>query len=143
MYNKVTLIGRLGKDPEVKTLSTGATVANFSMATTESYKDKNGEKKETTEWHNIVIWNKLADIVKQYVHKGDLIMIEGKITTRSWEKDGVTRYSTEIVAHEMKMLGSKGGNSNSAYPASSMRSAEGNKPSEDKVSVDDMSDLPF
>jgi len=113
--NKVILVGRVGKDPEVRNLDSGATVANFSMATSESYKDKTtGEKKETTEWHNIVLWRSLADIAAKYVHKGDLLYIEGKLQTRSWEKDGVKRYTTEIVASNMTMLGSKSGNSTSA-----------------------------
>lgn len=108
MLNKVQLIGRLGKDPEVRTLTTGAMVASFSIATSEHWKDKTtGEKKESTEWHNIVIWRGLAEVAQKYLHKGDLIYIEGKMTTRSWEKDGVTRYTTEIVANEMKMLGGK------------------------------------
>jgi single-strand DNA-binding protein len=108
--NKVMLVGRLGKEPEVRNLDNGAIVANFSIATSESYKDKTtGDKKEITEWHNIVIWGKLAEIVQRYVHKGDLIFVEGKLRTRSWEKDGVTRYTTEILGDNMTMLGSKGG----------------------------------
>ena len=108
--NKVILIGRLGKDPEVRNLENGATVANFSMATTETYKDKTtGERKEITEWHNIVLWRGLADVAAKYLHKGDLVYIEGKLRTRSWEKDGVTRYTTEVVGDAMNMLGTKGG----------------------------------
>jgi single-strand DNA-binding protein len=109
--NKVILVGRLGKDPEVRHLENGATVANFSMATSETYKDKNtGEKRETTEWHNVVLWRGLAEVVEKYVKKGDMIYIEGKLKTRSWEKDGVTRYTTEVVGDNMTMLGG-GGNS--------------------------------
>src|SRR5215212_3656236 len=108
--NKVILVGRLGKEPEVRNLDNGAIVANFSIATSESYKDKTtGDKKEVTEWHNIVLWRGLAEIAQKYVHKGDLVYIEGKLRTRSWEKDGVTRYTTEVVADNMTMLGSKGG----------------------------------
>lgn len=108
--NKVILVGRLGKEPEVRNLDNGTAVANFAIATSESYKDKTtGEKKETTEWHNIVLWRGLAEIAQKYVHKGDLVYIEGKLRTRSWEKDGVTRYTTEIVADNMTMLGSRGG----------------------------------
>ena len=108
--NKVILVGRLGKDPEVRNLDNGATVANFTIATSESYKDKTtGEKKEITEWHNIVLWRGLAEISQKYLHKGDLVYIEGKLRTRSWEKEGVTRYTTEVVADNMTMLGSKGG----------------------------------
>ena len=90
--NKVILVGRLGKDPEVRNLENGVTVANFSLATSESYKDKTtGDKKEVTEWHNISLWRGLADIAAKYLHKGDLVYIEGKLRTRSWEKEGVTR----------------------------------------------------
>jgi single-strand DNA-binding protein len=114
--NKVILVGRLGKDPEVRNLDNGATVANFTMATSESYKDKTtGEKKEITEWHNIVVWRALAEISQKYLHKGDMVYIEGKLRTRSWEKEGVTRYTTEVVADNMTMLstGKGGGNSSS------------------------------
>lgn len=107
--NKVILVGRLGKEPEVRNLDNGATVANFTIATSESYKDKTtGEKKEVTEWHNIVLWRGLAEIAQKYLHKGDLVYIEGKLRTRSWEKEGVTRYTTEVVADNMTMLGSRG-----------------------------------
>jgi single-strand DNA-binding protein len=98
--NKVELIGRLGKDPEIKNLSNGSAVANFSVATSESWKDKrSGEKQEKTEWHNIVVWNeKTIEFVEKYLNKGDLVRIEGKIQTRKWEdQDGKDRYSTEIV----------------------------------------------
>ena len=119
--NKVILVGRLGKDPEVRNLENGAVVANFTMATSETYKDRNtGERKEVTEWHNIVLWRGLAEIASKYLHKGDLVYIEGKLRTRSWEKEGVTRYTTEIVGDNMTMLGSKpgggqGDRSNSGY----------------------------
>ena len=115
--NKVILVGRLGKDPEVRNLENGATVANFSMATTETYKDRTtGERKEITEWHNIVLWRGLADIAAKYLHKGDLCYIEGKLRTRSWEKDGVTRYTTEIIGDNMTMLGTKGGSGGGSSP---------------------------
>ncbi len=108
--NKVILVGRLGKEPEVRNLDNGAMVANFSLATSESYKDRTtGERRETTEWHNIVLWRGLAEIAQKYLHKGDLVYIEGKLRTRSWEKEGVTRYTTEIIADNMTMLGSRGG----------------------------------
>jgi single-strand DNA-binding protein len=107
--NKVILVGRLGKDPEVRNLENGAVVANFSIATSESYKDRTtGEKKEITEWHNIVLWRGLAEIAQKYLHKGDMVYIEGKLRTRSWEKEGVTRYTTEIVGDNMNMLSPKG-----------------------------------
>ena len=115
--NKVILVGRLGKDPEVRNLDNGATVANFTVATSESYKDKTtGEKKEITEWHNIVLWRGLAEISQKYLHKGDMVYIEGKLRTRSWEKEGVTRYTTEVIADNMTMLSTKGsGNSGGSY----------------------------
>ena len=112
--NKVILIGRLGKEPEVRNLDNGVSVANFTMATSESYKDRTtGEKKEVTEWHNIVLWRGLAEITQKYLHKGDLVYIEGKLRTRSWEKEGVTRYTTEIVADNKTILGSRGGGQSS------------------------------
>ena len=113
--NKVILVGRLGKDPEVRNLDNGATVANFTIATSESYKDKTtGEKKEITEWHNIVLWRGLAEISQRYLHKGDMVYIEGKLRTRSWEKEGVTRYTTEVVADNMTMLSTRGNSSSSS-----------------------------
>ena len=112
--NKVILVGRSGKDPEVRHLENGATVANFSMATSETYKDRTtGEKRETTEWHNVVLWRGLAEVAEKYVKKGDMIYIEGKLKTRSWEKDGVTRYTTEVVGDNMTMLGGGSGSSSS------------------------------
>lgn len=113
--NKVILVGRLGKDPEVRNLENGATVANFTMATSETYKDKTtGEKKEITDWHNIVLWRGLAEIAQKYLHKGDMIYVEGKLRTRSWEKDGVTRYTTEIIGDNMTMLSTRGGGGSSS-----------------------------
>jgi single-strand DNA-binding protein len=106
--NKCILIGRVGKDPEVKTIQSGASVANFSLATSESYKKENGEKVQQTTWHNLVMWRGLADVAGKHVKKGDLLYIEGKIQNRSYEKDGVTKYITEILVNNMTMLGSKG-----------------------------------
>ncbi len=109
MINKVILVGRLGKDPEGRALENGTQVANFSVATTESYKDKTtGEKKTTTEWVNVVLWRGVAEVAIKYVRKGDLVYIEGKLKTRSWEKDGVTKYTTEVVGDVLQMLGSSG-----------------------------------
>ena len=106
--NKVILIGNLGKDPEVRTLDSGVKVANFSLATTESYKNRNGERVENTEWHNIVLWRGLAEVADTYLKKGNQVYIEGKIRTRSWDdKDGNKRYTTEILADNMTMLGSR------------------------------------
>lgn len=109
MVNKVTLIGRLGKDPEVRYTPDGTMVTTFRMATDEQWKDKNGEKVQRTEWHQIVTYRKLAEICGQYLVKGKLVFIEGKIQTRQWEdKEGVKRYTTEIIASNMQMLDSKG-----------------------------------
>jgi single-strand DNA-binding protein len=105
--NKVILIGSLGRDPEVRFMTNGEAVANFSMATSENWKAKDGTKQEKTEWHNIVAYRKLAEIIGEYLKKGEPVYIEGKLQTRKWEKDGVTRYSTEIIADTMQMLGSK------------------------------------
>ena len=104
--NKVILVGRLGKEPEVRNLENGATVANFTMATSETYKDKTtGEKKEITEWHNIVLWRGLAELAAKYLHKGSLVHIEGSLRTRSWEdKDKNRRFMTEIIASNLVML---------------------------------------
>ena len=108
--NKVILVGNLGKDPEVRYMPNGDQVANITIATSERWKDKaTGEKKELTEWHRIVFYRKLAEIVGQYLKKGSPIYIEGRIRTRKWQdKDGQDRYTTEIEANEMQMLGSRG-----------------------------------
>lgn len=102
--NKVMLIGHLGNDPESRQAG-GNTVCNFTVATSESYKDSKGETVERTEWHRIVVWGKLAEICKQYLAKGRQVYVEGKLQTRSWEKDGQKQYTTEIVASVMQMLG--------------------------------------
>lgn len=106
--NKVIIIGRLGKAPEVRSLDNGTKVANFSVATSEVFKDKNtGERRENTEWHNVALWRGLAEVAEKYMNKGDMVYIEGKLRTRSWEKDGITRYVTEIVGDQMTMLSPK------------------------------------
>lgn len=106
--NKAILIGRLGKDPETRTTESGAAVTTLSIATSESYKDKAGNRVEKTEWHNIVLWRGLAEVAAKYLTKGSLIYLEGKITTRKWkDKEGKDRYTTEIVADNMTMLGGK------------------------------------
>jgi single-strand DNA-binding protein len=129
--NKTIILGRLGKDPELRTLESGNTVATFSVATSEKYKNAKGEQVENTEWHNIVIWNKLAEVAGKYLKKGDQVYLEGKITTRSWEKDGVTRYTTEIVVKEMTMLSSKSSDSRPPVPAEPDHPADLNHESED------------
>jgi single-strand DNA-binding protein len=118
MVNKAILVGRLGKDPEVRYTPDGTMVTNFNLATDENYKDKNGEKVQKTEWHRIVTFGKLAEICGNYLVKGKLVFIEGKIQTRAWDdKEGVKRYSTEIVANDMKMLDSKGQSQGQGKPA--------------------------
>jgi single-strand DNA-binding protein len=107
--NKAILVGRLGRDPETRYTGGGQAVANFSVATDYSYKDKNGERQKRTEWHKIVAWRQLAEICQKYLKKGSLVYIEGRIETREWQdKEGQKRYSTEIIANEMRMLGGKG-----------------------------------
>jgi len=108
--NKAILIGHLGKDPEVRYMPSGEAVANVTLATSETWKDKSGVKQEKTEWHNIVFFKRLAEIVGEYLKKGSLIYVEGRITTEKWtDKEGKDRYTTKIVANEMKMLGGKSG----------------------------------
>lgn len=129
MVNKVILIGNVGAEPEVKTLESGIAVANLRLATTESYKNKNGERVDQTEWHSIVLWKGLAEIVEKYVHKGMRLYIEGRLRSRSWEDDkGVKHYTTEIYATTMQML---------SYP----------KDNQDEVpnivSVPETDDMPF
>jgi len=106
--NKVILVGRLGRDPETRFTGGGQAVANFSMATDESYKDKNGERQKRTEWHKIVVWSKLAEIAQQYLKKGSLLYLEGRLQTREWQdKEGQKRTTTEIVATNFRMLGGR------------------------------------
>ena len=141
--NKVILVGRLGKDPEVRNLESGATMANFSMATSETYKDKTtGERKEITEWHNVVLWRGLADIAAKYLHKGDQVYIEGKLRTRSWEKDNVTRYTTEIVGDNLTLLGSKPSGSAGVDHIQAPAINTANDPGE-RTSPETTDDLPF
>jgi single-strand DNA-binding protein len=107
--NKVILVGRLGRDPETRFTSGGQAVANFSVATDESYKDRNGERQKRTEWHKIVVWGKQAEIAQQYLKKGSLVFIEGRIQSREWQdKEGQKRTSFEIVASNFRMLGGRG-----------------------------------
>jgi single-strand DNA-binding protein len=116
--NKVQLIGNLGKDPEVRAIPSGAKVANFSIATTESYNDKNtGQKVEKTEWHNIVMWRGLAEIAEKYLRKGTQVYVEGRLQTRSWDdQNGQKKYMTEIVVDNLVMLGRPGGNRDGGAP---------------------------
>jgi len=126
--NKVILIGRLGKDPETRYMPNGEAVTNATLATSENWKDKSGEKQEKTEWHNLVFYRRLAEIAGEYLKKGSQVYIEGKLQTRKWEKDGVTRYTTEIIVNEMTMLGGKSSGSSNfevveKAPASEQSSA--------------------
>jgi len=131
--NKAILVGRLGKDPETRFMTNGEAVTNVSLATSENYKDKSGEKQERTEWHNLVFYRRLAEIAGEYLKKGSQVYVEGRIQTRKWQdKEGKDRYTTEIIVNEMKMLGSKSGGGSfevvddqSAAPA---RSAPAAKP---------------
>jgi single-strand DNA-binding protein len=112
--NKVILVGNLGRDPEVRYMPNGEAVCNFSIATTDTWKDKAGAKQEKTEWHNIVMYRKLAEIAGEYLKKGRPVYVEGRLQTRKWEtKEGQERYTTEIIADSMQMLGGKDGGSTS------------------------------
>ncbi len=116
--NKVILIGNLGKDPEVRHLESGRAVANFPIATSESYKNREGDKVTHTEWHNIVLWTPLAEIAEKYLNKGKQVYIEGRLTTRSYEdKDGNKKYITEVVGQNLTMLGSRPDSDGPAAPA--------------------------
>lgn len=107
--NKVMLIGNLGKDPEIRFTAGGQAVANFSIATTERWKGKDGNTEEKTEWHNIVVWGKLAELCREYLHKGRPVYVEGRLQTRSWDdKEGKKRYTTEVVAQTIQFLGGRG-----------------------------------
>jgi single-strand DNA-binding protein len=121
--NKVILVGRVGKDPEVRYLENGVAMAKFSLATSESYKDKSGQKVEQTEWHNIVLWRGLAEVAEKYVRKGNLIYIEGKIKTRVVGEDNNKKYYTDIIGDNMTMLGGRNESSGDSQ-SSPMRVAE-------------------
>jgi len=119
--NKVILVGNLGKDPEIRHSASGAAIANITVATSDNWKDKQtGEKQERTEWHRVVFFNRLAEVVGEYLKKGSQVYIEGRLQTRKWtDKDGQDRYTTEIVANEMQMLGSRSGAQNDNQAAQS------------------------
>lgn len=121
--NKVILVGRLGKDPETRYMPNGDAVTNITLATSETWKDKNGEKQEKTEWHRITFYRKLAEIAGQYLKKGSMAYVEGRLETRKWtDKEGVEKYTTEIIANEMQMLSSKSSSDNSAQQQESQQS---------------------
>ena len=150
--NKVILVGNVGADPETRYMPNGNAVTNITLATSETWKDKNtGEQQERTEWHRVTFYQRLAEIVAEYVRKGSKLYVEGRLQTRSWEQDGIKRYATDIIANEMQMLdsrgsgggGSSGGNyqpSQAAAPASKPQSAPQPAPA-DMDSFDD--DIPF
>lgn len=136
MLNKVMLIGRLGADPEVRYTPDGAMIVNFRMATDESYKNKQGEKVQKSEWHKVITFGKLADICSRYLKKGKLIYLEGRLQTRTWDdKDGVKHYMTEIIGNNMQMIGPNDSKEQEPYPT------EENRYKQPAVTEDD--DVPF
>jgi len=142
--NKVILVGNLGADPEVKYMPNGNAVANVTLATSESWKDKqSGENREKTEWHRVVFFRRLAEIAGEYLKKGSQVYIEGKLQTRKWQdKNGVDRYTTEIVANEMQMLGGRGGGGSADFGgAAASQSAPAAAPAATADDFDD--DIPF
>jgi single-strand DNA-binding protein len=146
MINKVILVGRLGKDPEIRSTPNGTTVAKFTVATDEKFTDRAGEKQERTEWHNITAWGKLGEICGQYLRKGKLVYLEGSIRTESWDdkESGQKKYRTEIVANTMKMLdrrGDEGGGGGDRGGYAPARTSSG-KPAPAEVMEDD-EDVPF
>ena len=148
--NKVILIGNLGRDPEVRYLPDGGAITNISVATTDVWKDKSGDKQERTEWHRVAFFGRLAEIAGEYLKKGSPVYIEGRLQTRKWQdKEGKERYTTEIVANEMKMLGSRGGGSEpmarESAPAAAAAEGGGAKPQPKKGGAFDTmdDDIPF
>ena len=128
MVNKVILLGNLGADPELKSTPSGQSVCSLRIATSEKYKDKDGNQQEKTEWHKVVVWGKLADLVNQFCKKGKQIYLEGKIQTRKWQdKDGKDQYTTEVVAENVKFLGGAGGASNEEGGGNSNRGGYGGR----------------
>ena len=139
MVNKAIIVGRLGRDPEMRYTPSGQAVANFSVATDETWSSKDGEKQTRTEWHRIVVWGRLAEICNEYLKKGRLVYIEGRIQTRDWEdRDGNKRSTTEIVATDMKMLGGPGDVRNGGEETSSPK--ENSSSMEEGITDDD---IPF
>jgi single-strand DNA-binding protein len=142
--NKVILIGNLGADPEVRHLQNGVSVANFRIATSEVYKDKTtGEKREQTEWHSIVAWRGLAEITEKYLRKGSKVYVEGKLRTRKWEKDGIDRYTTEIMADEMNLLDRPAGERSNEGSAPQRQAQATTASTATAEGGEDLDDLPF
>ena len=143
--NKVLLIGNLGRDPEIRYTPDGSPVANFSLATSENWTDKNGSRQEHTEWHTIVAWNRLADLCKKYLSKGRQVYIEGRIRTRDWnDRDGNKRRTTEVIATQMVLLGSRGQSEDTDTPRmdTATRTNPDQEDSFDDLGITD-SDIPF
>ena len=144
--NKVIIVGNLGQDPDVRTTPQGTPVASINVATSDSYKDKNGDWQENTEWHRITLWDYMADTASKYLHKGSKVYIEGKLQTRSYEKDGITRYVTEIRALQMVMLdpNPNSGSGNYDNNSNQNQSSNSNKNNEsDFITEEDDDDIPF
>ena len=154
--NKVIIIGNLGRDPETRYMPDGGAITNISVATTDKWKDKNGEMQEKTEWHRVAFFGKLAEIAGEYLKKGRSVYVEGRLKTRKWQdKDGVEKYTTEIVATDMQMLGSRegmgggaaseeGGGYERAAPAARPAAAAANRPAAKSSGFSDMDDdIPF
>ena len=149
--NKVILVGNLGKDPEMKYTASGAAIANLTVATSESWNDKQtGEKKEQTEWHRVVFFRRLAEIAGEYLHKGSQVYIEGKLQTRKWQdQNGQDRYTTEVVGNEMQMLGGRGGDSGGGASTGGGGGFRNKPPAQDNSSQQDSDggfaddDIPF
>jgi single-strand DNA-binding protein len=140
--NKVILVGNLGRDPEVRYLPDGGAVTNISVATTDVWKDKSGEKQERTEWHRVVFFSKLAEIAGEYLRKGSQVYIEGRLQTRKWQdKEGQDRYTTEIVADRMQMLGTRAGTGSEAGEKESTPSPKSAKKTPTFEDLED--DIPF
>lgn len=144
--NKAIIIGHLGADPETRYTSSGDAVCTIRVATSESWKDKNGEKQERTEWHTVTLWKRLGEIANEYLKKGSQVYIEGRIQTEEYEKDGQKRYATKIVASEMKMLGGRDGDSKSSRESDGYREPPKRqpKPAAGAQKFDDLGDdIPF
>lgn len=141
--NKVIILGNLGIDPEVRTLESGAKLARLRIATSESYTNREGQKVENTEWHNVTVWRQLADIAEKYLAKGRQVYIEGKLQTRSWkDPEGNDRYATEIVGERLQLIGGRPDSGDSQYQSQSQTSTpSGQKQSQDSGDASD--DLPF
>lgn len=141
--NKVILIGNLGRDPEVRYMPSGSAVANVTLATSESWKDRQtGEQQERTEWHNVAFFNRLAEIAGEYLRKGSKIYVEGSLRTRKWQgKDGQDRYTTEIIANEMQMLDSRGGGGSAPAREQQQRPMQSSAPQDSADSAPPMEDF--